>query len=273
MAPRSASTARARQVMRPAPNRLSAETAGSVAFVSKATNLVAGDSNNVADIFIHDGQTGATTRVSVSSAGDQANGASSDPAISTDGRYVAFVSAATNLVAGDTNGVRDVFVYDRQTGATMRVSVGAGGNQANAASSAPSVSADGRYVAFASLASNLVPGDTNSASDVFVRDRQTGVTTRASVNDSGLQGNNSSWEPSLSADGRYVAFTSQADNLITDDTDGTADVFVVDRQTAQITRVGFDADEPSISGDGRLLHFGKTLVLTDIGTRSPDTRH
>ena len=235
-----------------------------VAFVSNATNLVAGDSNNVADIFVHDRQTGVTTRVSINSSGGEANAASSDPAISADGRYVAFVSAANNLVAGDTNGVGDIFVYDRQTRATTRVSVSSAANQGNADSVTPSLSADGRYVAFASQASNLVTGDTNRTSDVFVRDRQTGATTRVSVGSSGTQGNNSSREPSFSADGRFVAFTSQAGNLVTGDTNGIADVFVYDRQTANTTRVSVDSegnqwnsdsDSPSISGDGRFVAF------------------
>ena len=172
--------------------------------------------------------------------------------------------AATNLVAGDTNGVRDVFVHDRQTGATTRVSVNSSENQGNAESLAPSLSADGRYVAFASSASNLVTGDTNATSDVFVRDRQTGATTRVSVSSSGTQGNNSSREPSFSADGRFVAFTSQADNLVTGDSNGFADVFVHDRQTAKTTRVSLDgngnqwasdSDSPSISGDGRFVAY------------------
>ena len=129
---------------------------------------------------------------------------------------------------------------------------------------APSLSADGRYVAFASSASNLVTGDTNGTSDVFVRDRQTGTTTRVSVDSSGTQGNNSSPEPSFSADGRYVAFTSQAGNLVTGDTNGRADVFVHDRQTAKTTRVSpyvagdqsdLGSDSPSISGDGRFVAF------------------
>ena len=181
MAPRSASTTRATRAMPPAPNSAISGDGRFVAFVSAATNLVTGDNNNAADIFVRDRQAGTTTRVSVTSTGGQANGASSDPAISADGRYVAFVSRATNLVAGDTNGVRDVFVHDRQTGATTRISVNSSENQGNAESLAPSLSADGRYVAFASSASNLVTGDTNSTSDVFVRDRQAGTTTRVSV--------------------------------------------------------------------------------------------
>jgi len=123
---------------------------------------------------------------------------------------VAFDSAATNLVAGDTNDTHDVFVRDRQTGRTMRVSVASDGAQGNGHSFSPSISADGRYVAFYSYADNLVAGDTNSCYDVFVRDRQTGRTTRVSVASNGKQGNGSSDYPSISADGRYVPFESDA---------------------------------------------------------------
>ena len=143
-----------------------------MAFVSNSSNLVAGDANGTYDIFVRDRQTGATERVSVSSNGTEANGFSSLPAISADGRYVAFQSSASNLVSGDTNAVDDIFIHDRQSGTTERVSVGAGGVQGNGPSEFPAISADGRCAAFASAATNLVAGDTNGASDVFVRDRR-----------------------------------------------------------------------------------------------------
>ncbi|HMJ31064.1 MAG TPA: hypothetical protein VK512_20330, partial [Xanthobacteraceae bacterium] len=189
----------------------------------------------------------------------------SGPSISADGRYVAFRSDASNLVPGDTNGTGDVFVRDLQTGAITRVSTNASGDQGNSASGDPSISADGRYVAFYSSASNLVPGDTNFLADVFVRDLQTGAITRVSTNASGVQGNGgehpsvSSWSPSISADGRYVAFDSYASNLVPGDTNGYADVFVRDLQTGAITRVSTNASgdqgnsfssNPSISADG-----------------------
>src|SRR5437773_218323 len=157
-----------------------------VAFDSAATDLVAGDTNGATDVFVHDRQTGTTERVSVASDGTQGNNASSYPALSADGRFVAFDSDATNLVAGDTNGATDVFVHDRQTGATERVSVtSGGGTQGNGTSggffSFPALSAAGRFVAFQSDATNLVAGDTNGATDVFVHDRQTRTTERASA--------------------------------------------------------------------------------------------
>src|SRR5207253_961741 len=134
-----------------------------VAFASDASNLVAGDTNGAEDGFVHNLTTGQTVRVSVDSAGTQGNGASFFPVISADGRLVAFASSATNLVPGDTNGVKDIFVRDLTTGQTVRVSVDSAGIQGNGASFSPSLSADGRLVAFDSFATNLVPGDTNGA--------------------------------------------------------------------------------------------------------------
>ena len=186
---------------------------------------------------------GDTTRVSVASDGAQGNRYSYDPSISADGRYVAFYSYASNLVSGDTNGVYDVFVHDRQSGQTTRVSVASDGAQGNNGSYYdPSISADGRYVAFDSSASNLVSGDTNGARDVFVHDRQGGGTTRVSVASDGAQGGTGSWNPSISADGRYVAFYSGASNLVSGDTNGTDDVFVHDGQTGQTTRISVASD-------------------------------
>src|SRR4029453_10228645 len=156
---------------------------------------------------------GSTTRVSTSTGGGQGNGRSFVPAISADGWYVAFYSDASNLVSGDTNGTRDVFVRDLQRGETTRVSVSTSGTEANGDSFAPGISSDGRYVAFASAATNLVDGDTNDANDIFVRDRQTNTTTRVSVGYDGSQANGGSDPPSLSGDGRLVAFTSAAPNL------------------------------------------------------------
>jgi Tol biopolymer transport system component len=153
---------------------------------------------------------GATERVSLGPNGVQGDGPSEDTALSADGRFVAFGSEASTLVPDDTNGGSDVFVHDRQTGRTTRVSVGPNGRQSNNGSYQPALSAGGRVVAFTSLASNLVPGDTNDAPDVFVRDRQTGTTRRVSVSSGGAQGNAYSYTPSISADGRFVAFASDA---------------------------------------------------------------
>jgi Tol biopolymer transport system component len=240
-----------------------------VAFYSHATNLVPGDTNATHDVFVHDRQTAATTRVSVSSAGAQANGGSDKPSISADGRYVAFESQASNLVAGDTNATEDVFVHDRQTGTTTRVSVSSAGAQGDGHSNAPSISADGRYVAFHSGATNLVPTDTNNWYDVFVHDRQSGTTTRVSVSSAGGQGNGTSRWASISADGRYVAFNSSASNLVPGDTNDAYDVFVHDRQMGSTTRVSVssagaegngESEVPSISADGRYVGFESTAA-------------
>lgn len=205
-----------------------------VVFASAASNLVADDTNDSEDVFVHDQHTGATTRVSVDSAGQQANSSSGSSVISADGRYVAFNSHASNLVTGDTNDTEDVFVHDRQAGVTTRVNVNSAGGQANDGSGLGfflSISADGRYVAFNSYASDLVEGDTNGTSDIFVHDRQTGATTRVSVSSAGWQGFFRSEFPAISNDGRYVSFASDALNLVAGDTNYVRDIFVHDRLT------------------------------------------
>lgn len=235
-----------------------------VAFRSEASNLVARDTNGFADIFVRDRRTGRTTRVSVSSGGAQANGHSNYPAISADGRFVSFSSDASNLVAGDTNGRSDAFVRDRRTGTTRRVSVSSAGAQANQGAHDPALSANGRFVAFVSEASTLVAGDTNGSADIFVRDRRTGTTRRVSVSSAGVQGDDHSTEPALSADGRFVAFTSIAATLVAGDTNRAFDVYVRDRMTGRTTRVsvGFGGAETNgssapaaISGSGRFIAF------------------
>jgi hypothetical protein len=235
-----------------------------VAFDSYATNLVPGDTNMEDDIFVHNRDTGETSMVSVASDGTQGNRSSVVPSISADGRYVAFESDAFNLVLGDNNARRDIFVHDRDTGETTRVSVSSNGTEANGWSYYAEISADGRYVAFESDASNLVEGDNNARSDVFVHDRQTGETTRVSVASDGTEGNEGSNRASLSADGHYVAFFSYASNLVEGDTNSNFDVFVHDRVSGETVRVSVSSDgaqglyrsaDPSISQDGRYVAF------------------
>ncbi len=236
-----------------------------VAFQSDASTLVVGDMNATSDIFVHDRRSGTTERVSVDSGGAEGNGLSYYAAISVDGRYVAFDSSATNLVAGDTNAFTDVFVHDRQSGATERVSVDSGGAEGNDGSGGfLSISADGRYVVFGSYATNLVGGDTNGLFDLFVHDRQIGVTERVSVDSAGAEGNGLSFYPSISADGRHVAFASIASNLVGGDTNASYDAFVHDRQSGTTERVSvdssgaqgdFDSFYPVISADGRHVAF------------------
>jgi Tol biopolymer transport system component len=227
-----------------------------VAFQSICTNLVPHDANYWSDIFVHDRQTGNTEIVSVDSSGNQGSGESSSPAISADGRFVAFESTSPELVPGDTNKVKDVFVHDRQTGATERVSVSSSGGQSNdtcgAASCSLSISTDGRYVAFQSIATNLVPGDSNNRSDIFVHDRQNGETARVSVSSNGVQGNDVSVSPSISANGRYVAFDSIASNLVSGDSVYNYDIFIHDRQTHATTLVS--TNNAGAEGNGYSRH-------------------
>jgi Tol biopolymer transport system component len=236
-----------------------------VAFESNASNLVPGDTNGRLDVFLHDRQTATTTRISVGPAGVQSNDVSLNAAISSDGRWIAFESWADNLVEPDHNLVSDVFLHDRVAGTTRRVSLGPGGTQANERSRAASISADGRWVAFQSAASNLVADDTNDVVDTFLYDRDTESLTRVSVGSGGIEGNQSSGEPAISGDGRWVAFTSLASNLVAGDTNAVGDTFVHDRLTGETTRVsvatgGVEGNDwsyfwPAISADGRHVAF------------------
>ena len=237
-----------------------------VVFYSEASNLVPGDTNDNADLFVRDRKLGTTGRVSVSSAETQGNGAVElGPAISSDGRYVAFSSPASNLVPGDTNDRLDVFVRDRRLGTTRRVSVSSTETQGNAnVDFGPAISSRGRYVAFGSPASNLVPGDTNGSVDVFIRDRRLGTTRRVSVSSTEAQGNSGGFDPAISSRGRYVSFTSDASNLVPGDTNDSTDVFIRDRRLGTTRRVSVSSTEtqgnsggfgPAISSAGRYVSF------------------
>ncbi len=238
-----------------------------VAFVSAASNMVVSDTNNLVDIFVRDLTTNITTRVSVSSSGVQGNGHSFNPSLSADGTKVAFASDASNLVADDSNGFRDVFVHDLTSGETILVSLNSRALPGNNHSSFPSISADGTKVAFQSLANNIVSGDTNSSEDIFVRDLTSHVTSRVSLGSSGVRSNSYSQNPSISADGSKVAFASFANNLVANDTNGAIDVFVRDMATGVTTRVSVDSNgiqgnypstSPSISADGSKVAFEST---------------
>ena len=209
-----------------------------VAFWSFASNLVPGDTNGRRDVFVNDLETGAIAAASANIGGTLGNGDSTNPSVSADGRYVAFQSFASDLVTGDTNGRQDVFRKDMQTGAIMLVSSATGGGTlGNSDSFEANISPDGRYVAFCSWASNLVSGDTNSDPDVFVKDTQTGTTTRVSTDGSNNQVWGNSYDPSISADGNLVAFHSTASALVSGDTNNTRDVFVKNLSTGSVTRV------------------------------------
>ena len=240
-----------------------------VAFYASSTNLVPGDTNGVEDVFVRDRRSGVTRRVSVSSAGVQGNAYSSEPAISPDGRFVAFHARASNLVPGDTNGVDDVFVHDLRLRTTRRVSVSTAGAQGDRASGWPSISPDGRFVVFHSSATHLVARDTNGTSDVFLHDLRLRTTRRVSVSSTGGQAAGQNENAAVSAGGRYVAFWSSAPNLVRRDTNGLADIFVRDVRAGTTTRVSvsdteaqatsatpaFGSSYPGISADGRWVTF------------------
>lgn len=263
-----------------------------VAFASNATNLVAGDTNGVTDVFVHDRQLATTERVSVSNAGVQGNfqsGFSGNPAfletlpaglsISSDGRFVVFESFANNLVAGDSNARTDVFLRDRQLGTTERVSLTAGGAQCGGDCWRPSVSDDGRFITFQSGDNSIVAGDLTGF-DVFVRDRTLGTTFKVSLGTGGIQGNNDSevqgGPGAISNDGRYVVFRSLSSNFVAGDTNGRWDTFVYDRTLLFTTRASVSAagaqgndnvQGACISADGRYVAFTSSatnLVAGDV---------
>ena len=240
-----------------------------IAFISEASNLVLNDTNAADDVFVHDRNTGSTERVSVASDGTEADDDSITLSLSSDGNFVAFESFATNLVIIDTNDFKDVFVHELVTDITERVSVATNGAEANGDSFYVDISSGGRFVSFVSEATNLVANDTNGKSDIFVHDRFTGKTARVSVASDGTQADADSSFTSISSDGRYVAFSSAATNLVADDTNGLADFFVHDRQDATTELVtgpsefdigaGIVNVAPMISPDGIF-----------VGFRSPD---
>ena len=250
-----------------------------VAFQSFASDLVAGDTNGASDVFVRDVQLGTTERVSVGAGGLQANDFSAGPSISGDGRFVAFYSAASNLVAGDTNARYDVFVRDRVTATTLRASVGPGGVEPLDHCFDCALSADGRFVAFRSPATNLIASDTNPLEDVFVRDLAAGVTEIVDVDDAGLQSTGFARMPSISADGRFVTFLSSASGLVLGDTNGLSDIFVRDRLTSTTVRASVSStnaqgdngcDTSSITPDGRYVLF--STLASNLGPWDTNAR-
>lgn len=241
-----------------------------VAFMSAATNLVPGDTNGLQDIFVHDRVTGLTERVSVSSTGVEGDGHCGGPWISGDGRYVTFGSEASNLVPGDTNQHRDVFVHDRVAHRTTRVSVSSSGAEGNSFSGfnhltgyfTTFISPDARWVVFHSYASNLVPGDTNDVPDIFVYDRRSHATVRASVASDGTESDGNSYFPVMFGDGRYVSYFSKGTTLVPGDTNGVGDVFVRDLWAGVTERISLNgageqgdlvSDYPTAALDGSLI--------------------
>jgi hypothetical protein len=237
-----------------------------VAFASDAANLVKNDMNGVTDIFVRDLAKKTTSRVSVASDGTEGNKASYWPYISTDGRYVTFTSEADNLDSPDNNGGGDVFVHDMNTGETKMISRATDGSAGNDLSFWSSISTDGRFVTFMSNATNLIKSDTNDSWDIFLRDRQTELTSLVSNGYDGSPANSQSEYPVISADGGYIAFASDATNIVQGDTAGYRDVFEYNRLTGKTIRVSVASDGTqanagtqafviSISADGKFVAF------------------
>lgn len=274
-----------------------------VAFYSVASNLVEGDNNGRYDVFVYDRETGAMELISRASAGEnslgaQGNNNSYTPAISANGRYVAFSSSASNLIESDGNHSSDIFVYDREARSTELLSRASRddsglGVQGNHYSHSPSISGDGRYVAFYSYSTNLIGNDSNgNYADIFVYDREAKtieLVSRASQDENGLgeQGNSASFNPSISADGRYVAFRSHSTNLVENTSTSYANIFVYDRETdttelvsrASSNENGLGApgnhhsDLPSISADGRYVAYrshASNFLANDVNNSAPD---
>ena len=262
-----------------------------IVFTSEASNLVPGDLNGAADVFWRDNQTGVTERVSVASNGSEADVGGYQGLVSTNGQFVAFSSDSTNLIATDTNDSTDVFVRDRVAGTTTRVSVRNGGGQADGPSYLSSMTPDAKIVVFASDAENLigtaaVPLDENFSTDVYIRDRTTATakTQRISVATDGTEGDLESFGGSISDDGRYVAFISNASNFDINDSGIFADVFVRDRLTAapvttritalpQLDEADADSNNVVISGDAKVVAFDSdadNLVAAPDGNLTTD---
>ncbi|NOY79395.1 MAG: hypothetical protein GXP31_00165 [Kiritimatiellaeota bacterium] len=241
-------------------------------FASRASNLVDSDTNGAADIFLFDRTTALASLLSLSSEEVQGDGDSLTPSISSDSRFVAFASDASNLVAGDSNGVRDVFLRDRTDGTTIRVNHTDTGNPTAWPADSPRISADGRFIAYVSEDPDIVPNDNNGVADVFVWDGTTGATERVSIDSAGAGADAPCSRPWISGDGRFVVFLSAASNL--DPTlrarAGAQQVFLHDRDTGRtqlvsVNNTGTPADAdcfaPFISNDGRYITFSSKATV------------
>ncbi|MFC1549279.1 TolB family protein [Nitrospirota bacterium] len=251
-----------------------------VAFESQAQNLIPGQpTNGNKHILLRNVLSGEITMVSNSATGDEGDVGSYEPALSGNGRYVAFYSEATNLVSVDSGGFADIFLKDMQTGAIKLISNAADGTQGDGHSQYPAISDDGRYVAFVSTATNLVPGDSNGQPDVFLRDLQADTIKLISNSSDGTPSGNYSYQPSISADGRYVTFGSSGE-LITGDNNSCDDIYLRDTLTDEVTLLSVNASGvqasdysyiPIISGNGKYVVFesdAENLVETDSNGNS-----
>ncbi len=244
-----------------------------VAFDSLATNLVASDGNGFSDVFVHDTMTHATTRVSLTDAGVEGDNISRQPAISADGRWVAFLSSSSNFINGIL--ATNVFVRDRNGNGIFLASVSTSTQPANENCFDVAISGDGQVVVFSTAAA--LTGGVGIGAQVFARDRTTATTTRISNGPAGAQGSGTSSQSAISPDGRYVVFASDAADLVANDTNGIADIFLRDRDSSTTTRVSLTAagteamgpgafGHPSVSADGRYVVFhglSATVVTGD----------
>jgi Tol biopolymer transport system component len=266
-----------------------------VTFSSSASNLVSGDTNGFDDIFvvdrdpdvngIFDEGNSTTQRVSFTTGGAEANGPCTSPAISADGSWVCFASLANNLVASDANSVGDVFAWSRADGSIRLISLNSASGQGSGSSGVSAISLDGRFIAFESLAPNLVAGDGNGARDIFLRDRDpdldgffddlNSTTIRVSVSSAGVQANADCNTPDISDDGQVIAFQSAASNLTAGANNGFAQVFtrmLASSRTELLSRApgGQPGDGasafPAVSADGTVIAFesrAANLVMGD----------
>ena len=251
-----------------------------VSYLSEANNLVANDLNGVGDVFLWDRRTGTTSRVSLGEGGVESNGESSAGAISRSGRYLAFETTATNIVAADGDPQQDVILLDRNSGSLELISVAIGGGGSNAACYATFVSDNGRYVIFESTASNLVENDLNGERDVFLRDRRRGVTERISVSSAGVEADNfSGSEPqyNMSQDGRFILFYSYAGNLTAESLPQSERAYLRDRRRGTTTLVSVNPDgtvlsqassREMISRSGRKIGFSVADSLAPEDTNT-----
>ena len=257
-----------------------------VAFDSLASNLSGIDTNNKSDIFLKNLKTGELRLISTNQQGAQGNGHSSHPLLSSDGRWLAFESDASNLVVGDTNGKRDIFIKDLQTGLIERLNLSSNGQQDNGNAHLEAMSANGRVLAFSSDGDNLSAGDSNRQRDIFIKNRDKAGVERVSLDSAGQQANGASHDADLSSDGRIVSFSSKASNLSANDNNLSEDVFVKDLQTGAIARVSgntqaqaSDSNFGMLSGDGKVLAFhsqtsassqtSATLLISQLADLTP----
>lgn len=241
-------------------------------FQSDASNLVAGDNNGESDIFLRDLQSGTIERVSLSSAGAEGDDDSGDPIVSDDGQLVIFESEASTLVPSDTNGEQDLFLRDLGSNTITRISLAPGGGESDDNSRDPRGTPDLSCVVFESPATNLVAGDANARTDVFLWERATGIITLVSVTAGGVQGEDTSDNPAISADGRFVAFETSSSSLLATDTNDTDDIYVKDLSTGALERISvasdgtqgdMESENPDISGDGRFVVFQSLASTLD----------